>query len=199
MKIAIQSRSTTRNSNWQPRRAPRLARADIVLQAARQAPPAAPQRRMSPRPVAQFAPGPDNVCHPRDDDDIDPVYLRKISAAPRVLHVDRDAGAALALTTLLMPEVQVTHAESLSAALNALRREAFALVVLDPDLPDGDGAALLPLLKDIPVLLYSSRQPEWTRKTAAFLVKPWTSHRQLWVTVASILGIDPGMSGGGAA
>lgn len=112
-------------------------------------------------------------------------------AAPRVLHVDCDDNAALVLATLLVPENHVTHAATLAEAEQAIRRERFALVVLDPDLPDGDGAALLAALRrsqsDARVLLYSARSPEPDAHGAAFLSKPSTSPRQLWAAVSQLL------------
>ncbi|MFA9216500.1 MAG: response regulator [Sphingomonadaceae bacterium] len=117
--------------------------------------------------------------------------------APRVLHVDGDPDAALVLTMLLVPETEVTHVATLGEALQTLRQHAYALVVLDPDLPDGDGASLLAALQaaglTTPVLLYSARQPQPAQQAAAFLPKPWTSPRQLWRTVADLLGLpNPG-------
>lgn len=114
-------------------------------------------------------------------------------AAPRVLHVDSDHDAALVLAALLVPETQVTHAGTLDAALRAMRSGRYTLVVLDPDLPDGDGAILLHMLGEqpqaTPVLLYSARQPERHDPAMPFLHKPWTSPRQLWLTVSRLLDI----------
>jgi DNA-binding response OmpR family regulator len=112
-------------------------------------------------------------------------------AAPRVLHIDGDHDAALVLATLLVPENHVTHVATLADAERAIRRERYALVVLDPDLPDGDGASLLAALRrsqsDAPVLLYSARRPEQDAQGAAFLPKPLTSPRQLWAAVSQLL------------
>jgi two-component system phosphate regulon response regulator OmpR len=117
------------------------------------------------------------------------------SAAPRVLHVDADADAALVLAALLVPETRVTHVASLAAAQALLRSEQFALVVIDPDLPDGDGGALLHHLhqhqSDARVLLYSARHPERHMAGSSFLPKPWTSPRQLWRTVSDLLATAP--------
>jgi len=122
--------------------------------------------------------------------------LLAVRAAPRVLHVDGDGDAALILATLLVPETQVTHVHTLADALRAIAHERYALVVLDPDLPDGDGAALIAALKQAnlatPVLLYSAREPIDGGLASAFLPKPWTSPRQLWRTVAQLLGLATG-------
>jgi CheY-like chemotaxis protein len=119
------------------------------------------------------------------------------AAAPRVLHVDGDADAALVLSTLLVPETHVTHAATFAAAQRLLELEQFALVVIDPDLPDGDGADLLSTVRvrqgGARVLLYSARHPERHTVGSAFLPKPWTSPRQLWRTVSDLLGIGQAM------
>jgi two-component system, OmpR family, phosphate regulon response regulator OmpR len=113
---------------------------------------------------------------------------------PRVLHVDGDDDAALVLATLLVPETQVRHVASLAEAVRAINEQDFALVVLDPDLPDGDGVDLLHNLAKRaappPVLLYSARHPGLRTPAHAFLPKPWTSPRQLWRTVSHMLGLS---------
>lgn len=114
---------------------------------------------------------------------------------PHVLHIDGDHDAALVLATLLVPETHVTHVPTLAEAVQAIRQRRYALVVIDPDLPDGDGVTLLAALReggtDTPVLLYSARQPEQREPASAFLPKPWTSPRQLWRTISELLGIAP--------
>ena len=118
------------------------------------------------------------------------------AAAPRVLHIDSDSDSALILAALLVPETLVTHASTIAAAQKMLNTEQYALVVMDPDLPDGDGSALLPYLREVQanarVLLYSARSPEQLG-TGAFLPKPWTSPRQLWRTVSGLLDLAPVM------
>ncbi|MGV7208507.1 response regulator [Oxalobacteraceae bacterium A2-2] len=118
-----------------------------------------------------------------------------LASAPRVLHVDSDSDTALVLSTLLVPETVVTHAPTLAEALLALEHGQYALVVLDPDLPDGDGASLLQALDRMQaapqVVLYSARMPAGGRSGHAYLPKPWTSPRQLWRTVSGLLGIGP--------
>ena len=117
---------------------------------------------------------------------------------PRVLHVDGDSDAALVLATLLVPETEVHHAATLADAVRAVEQASFALVVLDPDLPDGDGTELLQRLRQqqesTPVLLYSARHPGLRTQAHAFLPKPWTSPRQLWRTVSHMLGIEPAVT-----
>jgi two-component system phosphate regulon response regulator OmpR len=108
---------------------------------------------------------------------------------PHVLHIDADSKAAQALALLLMPEARVTHAATLAAARELLRKELFSAVVLDPDLPDGDAAELLPALDGTPLLVHSIKQPAWRGRSGVFLPKPWTSPRMLWSTISRLLGI----------
>jgi len=119
------------------------------------------------------------------------------AAPPRVLHIDSDHDAALVLAALLVPETQVIHVPTLAEAQDLLQREQFALVVMDPDLPDGDGAQILPYLRSrqagARVLVYSARHPDQHHAGSAFLPKPWTSPRQLWRTVSELLGIGTTM------
>ncbi len=114
--------------------------------------------------------------------------------APRVLHVDPDEDSAVVLATLLAPEIHVVHAASYGEAQRQLQRGEFALLVIDPDLPDGDGHTLIRNLRQndqyTPVLLYSASQPMLHHQAHAFLPKPWTSPRQLWRTVSHMLGLE---------
>lgn len=130
----------------------------------------------------------------KDSPDLSPVG--NVNAAPRVLHVDGDQDTALVLAALLVPETQVSHAATLAEALEAIRQHRFALIVLDPDLPDGDGHTLVQAMQKqgggTPVLLYSARHPDLRHPSHAFLPKPWTSPRLLWQTVSHLLGLPSG-------
>lgn len=120
-----------------------------------------------------------------------PLELLDLAAAtlPRVLLVDPDSATALILTTLLVPEAEVVHVPTLAAARHALRTQIFSAVVIDPSLPDGDAATLLPALVATPLLVYSAREPEWRNAPGAYLPKPFTSPRQLWSAISGMLGI----------
>ncbi|MDQ1813753.1 hypothetical protein RBA41_10600 [Massilia sp. CCM 9210] len=115
---------------------------------------------------------------------------------PRVLHIDSDEKTALVLATLLQPEARVTHVTTIAEARHLLGTQLYSLVVLDPGLSDGDGRALLPELLTTPLLVYSARLPDARDPVRAFLPKPWTSPRQLWSTISTMLGIAPGMTAG---
>lgn len=114
----------------------------------------------------------------------------------RVLHVDVDSGGAQVLASLLTPEAEVIHAGTVAEARRLLESNVFSLVVLDPAMPDGDARSLLPLLSNTPLLVYSALQPEWRDVRAEFLPKPWTSPRQLWVAISSLLGVPASLAAG---
>lgn len=117
-------------------------------------------------------------------------------AAPQVLHIDSDTTAAQALALLLTPEARVTHAPTLAQARELLRQRIFSAVVLDPDLPDGDAAELLPVLSGTPLLVYSTSLPAWRAPSGVFLPKPWTSPHQLWTTISRLLHLPTFASAG---
>jgi hypothetical protein len=78
-----------------------------------------------------------------------------------------------------------------------LQQQIFSLVILDPALPDGDAKLLLPLLADTPLLVYSDQQPAWRDVMAApYLSKSWTTARQLWTRMSTMLWNTSAMSAG---
>jgi CheY-like chemotaxis protein len=115
---------------------------------------------------------------------------------PRVLLIDQDPASAANLATLLMPEARVVHAPTLADARRLLGCNIFALVVIDPSLPDGDAGALVSTLAATPVLVHAAREPKWREAASAFLPKPWTSPRQLWSTISRLLGVSADMAAG---
>jgi two-component system phosphate regulon response regulator OmpR len=119
---------------------------------------------------------------------------KPMAPAPHVLHVDADDSTALILATLLVPEIRISRAPTMEAAATRLAQEKFDLIILDADLPDGDGQALTDTVRargcHTPVLLYSARQPSLHHQAHAYLPKPWTSPRQLWQSVCRLLELD---------
>ena len=117
------------------------------------------------------------------------------AARPRVLHVDADPDSALLLATLIVPETELTHVHTLAGALRALGQGHYSLVVLDPQLADGDGVAVVDALRAAgaatPVLLYSEQEVPWAGQAGAFLRKPWASPRQLWGAATRMAGLRP--------
>ena len=94
--------------------------------------PAAPRCTAAPvRPMQSVADTPDA---PETEADIH--CDEREAGVPRVLLIDKDWDSAEALSALLMPEAHVIHAATLAEAQHLLRRDIFALVVIDPALPD---------------------------------------------------------------
>jgi two-component system phosphate regulon response regulator OmpR len=122
--------------------------------------------------------------------------VRRGLGRPHVLHVDTDSASAFVLAGLLVPEAHVTHAATVAEARRFLEGNVFSLVVLDPAMPDGDARTLLPLLCGTPLLVYSLHQPEWRCTPLAYLPKPWTSTRQLWVAISTLLGLPSNLAAG---
>jgi two-component system phosphate regulon response regulator OmpR len=118
------------------------------------------------------------------------------ASVPRVLLIDKDQDSAKLLSALLTPEAQVIHAATLVEAKQLLRTELFALVIMDPTLPDGNAASLMPLIIATPVLVHAVREPVWRDAVAGYLPKPWTSQRRLWNTISRLLGVPTTMSAG---
>jgi CheY-like chemotaxis protein len=159
--------------------------------ARRAAPVHTPVRRTVAPPVLHAgSPERQAVAVSSRTEPLEPLVLhRPPGTAPHVLHIDKDSESAQALATLLMPEARVTHVPTLAAARALLQQQIFSAVVIDPILPDGDAAELLPALNGVPLLVYSAHQPDWRSRTGVYLPKPWTSPRQLWTTIAGLLGI----------
>src|SRR5689334_5318841 len=98
-------------------------------------PPQHPQRPPLLRgPATSFGPAPPTIPCSAENRFMNMSF--DLHPAPRVLHVDRDEDSAVVLATLLAPEIQVVHASSYSQAQNQLQHGEFALLVIDPDLPD---------------------------------------------------------------
>ena len=119
---------------------------------------------------------------------------KPLPPAPHVLHVDADDTTTLILATLLVPEIRVNRAATMQEADARLAAEKFDLIIVDADLPDGDGQVLVDAVRargcHTPVLLYSARQPSLHHQAHAYLPKPWTSPRQLWQATCRLLELD---------
>lgn len=163
----------------------------------RPAPPHTPPRRPAAVPQQYWAAdAPQHVVSAAAAPRAALVVGETPGAAPHVLHIDSDNASAQALSLLLTPEARVTHVPTLAAAREILRQQIFSAVVIDPHLPDGDAAELLPALTAIPLVVYSASQPYWRARATAYLPKPWTSPRRLWSTISALLGIPTLTSAG---
>lgn len=67
---------------------------------------------------------------------------------PRILHVEDDVDFSHYLAAALAGRAELVAATSVREAIRLVAEQAFAAVVLDISLPDGDGLSLLPVLRD---------------------------------------------------
>ena len=115
---------------------------------------------------------------------------------PRVLHLDANAGASVALAALLAPQADLVHAATLAEARRLLESNVYSLLIVDPALPDGDVRSLFAMLACTPVLVYAEHHCEWRGVPTEFLPKAFTPPRQLWSRIVTMLGISSGFSAG---
>ena len=98
--------------------------------------------------------------------------LAQNNARPRILIVDDDAVTRTLVTETLTPcGCLVTEADSIKAALEAVRRQQFDGLLIDLKLPDGDGTALVrELRRDYPLsrMVIITAFPEVAQANALF-------------------------------
>ena len=127
-------------------------------------------------------------------DEVHPGAVHRLDV-PYVLLIDADGETAVALSSLLMPEARLIHAGSCAEARRLLETQLFSLVIVDPGLPDGDASRIVSAICNTPLLVYSAREPARLDQLT-YLPKPWTTPRQLWSTISTMLGIGSGLTAG---
>jgi CheY-like chemotaxis protein len=118
---------------------------------------------------------------------------------PRILHVEDDADLSEVLARALEGHAIVDSARTLAAAETMLDHETFALIVIDPSLPDGSGLSLLDTSQAIantrvPVVILSADDigPKVRQRVTAALVKSRVSEKQIVRTLIDALGENVG-------
>ncbi len=112
---------------------------------------------------------------------------------PRILHVEDDNDVVAVVQMLLAEVGDVQQAATSAEASAALSAQSFDLVILDQNLPDGNGIDLLPLIErlrpSLPVILFSVRDldPELASRVTYTLVKSRTSNTELLTVVSRLL------------
>ena len=95
----------------------------------------------------------DGVVEELENEQITPI---ESDFVPRVLHIEDDADFAEVLRANFANNADITNALSLTEGKAALEREEFDLVIIDWELPDGDGHDALLVIaqhqKDVPVI-----------------------------------------------
>jgi DNA-binding response OmpR family regulator len=119
--------------------------------------------------------------------------LQDPRAVPRILHVEDDPDLSTVIQAALGTRVEVVPAASLQEARELLGTEHFALLILDPGLPDGNGLELLDRLESLaagapPVLILSVTEVAQSvrQRVAAALVKSRVSESEIAATILSL-------------
>jgi PAS domain S-box-containing protein len=111
--------------------------------------------------------------------------LSRRTDRPRILHVEDDRDVVDVVRVALAAAADVSVAETIQEARDALKRGNFDLVILDLTLPDGSGLDLLPLRddsnRDIPAIIFSAQEAdgELAARVSAALVKSRASIDEL--------------------
>jgi len=106
-----------------------------------------------------------------------------------VLYVEDDADLASVVRALLGPAWEVVHAVDLAAARSRLEQRRFNVILLDLQLPDGNGSELLRALPALnaatPVIIFSGEEGSQhvSETVQRALVKARTSNQQLLDTL----------------
>ena len=117
------------------------------------------------------------------------IVLPSQEGKPRVLYVEDDADLASVVSALLGPVWEVVHAADLAAARSQLEQCRFNVILLDLQLPDGNGSELLCALPALnaatPVVIFSGEEGSQhvSEKVQRALVKARTSNQQLLNTL----------------
>jgi signal transduction histidine kinase len=113
---------------------------------------------------------------------------------PRVLHVEDDVDLSHVLEVALTGNADIVLASTLSKAEALLREALFSLLLLDMELPDGNGLTLLERLPSItthpiPVVILSVSEVtrEVEQRVAAALVKSRVSEAHIVQTILSLV------------
>ena len=120
--------------------------------------------------------------------------MHQLIDTPVILHVEDDLDVAKIVATLLGPTTEVTHAPSVSIAMEKLVGKKFSLIILDLGLPDGTGLDLLSSLPALnagtPVMVFSAEEATQLSlgNVSAALVKSRTSNEQLLATIQALIG-----------
>ena len=126
-------------------------------------------------------------------------------ARRRILHVEDDPDVVQVVAAVLEGVGDVVRVASLAEARAALERDAFDLVLLDLDLPDGWGTDLIPWIarpggRPTPVLVFSAHDAgeDTSAHVSAALVKARTSNEDLVSAIRWVIAEDARRRGAGA-
>ena len=111
----------------------------------------------------------------------------------RILHVEDDVDVRVVVSGILNGIAEVQGTASLAEAREQIENHVYDLIILDLELPDGNGSGLLQLLKSqgvsTPVVVFSAQDvgSDAAELLAAVMVKSSTSNERLLETIQKIL------------
>jgi len=113
---------------------------------------------------------------------------------PKILHVEDDTDVLMIVSSILQDTALVSQAKTFEEARNRLENEFFDIVMLDIELPDGNGLDLLPLInqkreKDLLTVVFSAHDvnEEIAKNVDAVLLKSKTSNQKLLDTIKQLI------------
>ena len=116
------------------------------------------------------------------------------AVVPRVLYVEDDEDLISVIRAALAGRIEVVAARSLQAAEQLLREDKFGLVILDQQLPDGNGIGLVDRIAElagraVPIIILSAAAVPHDAypRVAAVLIKSQVSAAQVATTILSYL------------
>ena len=104
---------------------------------------------------------------------------------PCILHVEDDADLASVIGALLSPDWEVVHVNDLATAHSQLSQRKFNVILLDMQLPDGTGTALMTALparnEGTPVVIFSAAEDnqKFSEMVKMVLIKSRTTDQHL--------------------
>ncbi len=89
----------------------------------------------------------------------------KENKSPHILHIDDSEMILSIVEKVLVPVAKVSQAKTYKEAINFIEKEKFDLVIIDINLPDGNGLQLLPLIDStVPKVIFSGEEDIETTK-----------------------------------
>lgn len=122
---------------------------------------------------------------------INRVKQRNLSSIPHILHIEDNEDTQHVIGALLEEHAQVSRACNLQQAREMLEKSTYDLVILDLQLPDGNGIDILPVLARHcrSVLVFSAMQlnNDYARYVSKSLIKSTSSNEELLETITGLL------------
>jgi len=142
----------------------------------------------------------DWINKPIDHDKLLDALKRAVSGIinkPKILHVEDDTDVLMIVSSILKDTAFVSQAKTFEEARNKLEHELFDIVMLDIELPDGNGLDLLPLInkdkeKDLLTIVFSAHDvsEEIAKNVDAVLLKSKTSNQKLLDTIKQFIDVN---------